>query len=258
MSLSGTKDCRTLRPGSVPGVSSRLAIFSLLGLLCVALSIPPAAPAADRIVSVTGRATMRVPNDSAVVGFGVVKERRNRAAALSETSRKLRAVIAAAQRIQGVGDGDVKTGRIYVRKVGRAGVYRASEGVAVTIHETANTGDLIEAGIRAGATGVSGPSFFVGDTEAAEANVLAAAFDKAKARAAVLAHQAGATLGPAIEIDEGEENIFPVNAGGKFEGSFFEETASAAPVEAPPPAPPPTKPGRTRVSARVHVIFELR
>src|SRR6185312_3836309 len=98
-------------------------------------------------------------------------------------------------------------------------VYRATEGISVTLHEPAKAGELISAGLGAGATGVSGPSFSVGDEEEAFAKVLAAAFDKAKERATVLATQAGAQLGAAITIEEGE--------GAEFIGPGSFETAAS-------------------------------
>ena len=82
------------------------------------------------------------------------------------------------------GRGRRHTGRISVRKSfrGKRPVYRASEGIGVILHQPDDAGELVSAAIGAGATGVSGPNFFVGDTEAAFAGALAAAFDKAKLR----------------------------------------------------------------------------
>jgi uncharacterized protein YggE len=238
----------------------------LITLAALSLALPVAASAA-RTVSVSADATLKVPNDSARLSFGVSKERRTRGAALRAASSKLRAVIAAVQAVPGVGAGDVRTGRISVHKTfrGRKQIYHASEGIAVTLHQPDQAGNLVGAAVAAGATGVSGPTFFVGDTEAAEASALAAAFQKAKARATVLAGQAGATLGPALEIDEGE--------GATFEPKFDEqaksvsapacgtETASTptkrAHASACTGAPAPTKPGTSTVSATVHVVFEL-
>lgn len=247
-------------------MSHRRTVAPLLALALLALVLAlPATAGAARTVSVTADATLKVPNDSARLSFGVSKERRTRGAALRAASAKLRAVIAAVQTIPGVGAGDVRTGRISVHKTfrGRKVVYRASEGIGVTLHQPDKAGELVSAAIAAGATGVSGPSYFVGDTEAAEARALAAAFDKAKARAAVLAAQAGATLGPALEIDEGEgalvepqfdESAKGVSAPSCGTGSAPVKRASASVCTG---APAPTKPGTSTVSATVHVVFEL-
>jgi uncharacterized protein len=260
------KGCHPLWPGSVPRVSSRS--LSVLVLLACAALILPASASAARTVSVTASSTLKVANDSARLGFGVSKDRRTRGAALRAVSAKLRAVIAAAQAIPGVGTGDVSTGRISFHRTfrGHKTIYRANASITVILHQPDKAGELVGVAVSAGATGVSGPTFFVGDSGAAEASALAGAFQKAKARAAVLAAQAGATLGPALEIDEGEGATFLPESSGKAEASPVSscgtETVAAAPskrahASACAGAPAPTKPGNSTVTATVHVIFEL-
>jgi uncharacterized protein YggE len=226
-----------------------------LALLACALLPAAAGAATGRTVAVTASATIKVPNDTAKVGFGVKRERQTRAAALQATASGLRKVIAAAKGFPGVGEGDVRTGRISVRPVqkGKVTVYRATEGIQVTLHEPSKSGELIAKGLNAGATGISGPSFTVGNEEEAFGKVLAAAFVKAKERATVLADQAGAKLGPAITIEEGEGAEF---IGPRFEGALEEEAGSVVTGDKAAPTPP-TKPGTSTVKATVHVIFEL-
>jgi len=230
----------------------------------LALLLPASAGAAvERTVSVNASATLEVPNDTARVGLSVSAERRSRGAALQVVAGRLRNVIAAVQGIPGVGEGDVRTGRISVRKSfrGKRVVYRASEGIQVTLHEPDRAGELVSAGVGAGATNLSGPAFLVGDTEAAYAKALAAAFDKAKLKAAALAAQAGAGLGPALSIQEG----------GNAEVVLDESLKEASGLQcAPTPGPaavrrastgcaaaPPTKPGTSTVTATVGVVFSL-
>ncbi|HEX3174303.1 MAG TPA: SIMPL domain-containing protein [Solirubrobacterales bacterium] len=201
----------------------------------------------ERTVSVTGTATQQVPNDTAALGLSVTKERASRAAALRVASARLQAVIAVAHGTSGVGPGDVTTGRVSVRKVirGKRTLYRASESISVILHQPDQAGQLIAAAIAAGATGTSGPRFFPGNPELAYDNTLIAAFDQAKAKATALATRAGATLGPAISIEEGAEVV------------------PAAPkvvrgASGPAEATPPTKPGASTVTATVHVVFALQ
>ncbi len=234
-----------------------------IALLALALLLPESAGAAvERTVSVNASATLEVPNDTARVGLSVSAERRSRGAALRVVSGRLRNVIVAVQQIPGVGEGDVRTGRISVRKTfrGKRVLYRASEGIRVTLHEPGRAGELIGAGIGAGATGISGPTFFIGDTEAAYAKALTAAFDKARLKAMALAAQAGAGLGPVLSIQEGSDAEV-----------VQEESLKDAPGPqcAPAPAPatprrsrtgcaaPPTKPGNSTVTATVGVVFSL-
>jgi uncharacterized protein YggE len=231
-------------------------ILTTAALLALAALLPAGAAAATgRTVAVTASATVKVPNDTAKLGFGVKRERKTRGAALQATAKGLRKVIAKVKAFPGVGAGDVRTGRIEVRPVqkGKVTVYRATEGIQVTLHEPSKSGELISAAFAAGATGVSGPYFSVGDEEEAFAKVLAAAFAKAKQRATVLATQAGATLGAAITIEEGSGAEF---IGGRFESAEAEEGGIIL-EEPAAKTPPPTKPGTSTVKATVHVIFEL-
>jgi uncharacterized protein YggE len=236
----------------------------LLALLALALLAPAAAAlGAERTVAVSGSATIKVPNDTASAGFSVSRERKSRGAALRAVSAQLRKVIAAIQGIPGVGPGDVTTGRISVRKTfrGKRPVYRAAEGIGVTLHQPDKAGDLVSAAIGAGATGLSGPNFFVGDAEAAFGKALAAAFERAKAKATSLATAAGATLGPALTIDEGEGGEFVFGGADKNESSSGCGTSGPVAQRASSNcagSAPPVKPGTSTVTATVRVVFALQ
>ncbi len=228
---------------------SRMRTTSLLALLALLLlAAPTPAAAQERTVVVKGSATQEVPNDTARLRFSVTKERSLRAAALQVVAVRLRAVLATVRAFPGVGPGDVSTGQITIRKVfrGKRPIYRASEGVTVILHQLERAGEMVSAAVSAGATGTSGPSFFPGDPDLAYTNTLIAAFDQAKAKAAALAARAGATLGPAISIEEGAE-VVP-----------GEPTAVSAPrgPRGKEPAPP-VKPGASTVTATVRVVFAL-
>jgi hypothetical protein len=245
----------------------RRLTIALAALLVLSATVPAAALAAERTVAVEASATLKVPNDSASVGLSVSLVRGTRGAALQAVSAKLRRVIAAAQTVPGVGDGDIRTGRISIRKSnqGPKSYYRAGEGIGVTLHQPEKAGELVSAAIAAGATGVSGPSYFVGDTEAASTSALTAAFEKAKLRATALATAAGATLGQTLSIDEGGGAEFapevktvaaPVCGAG---GPVAAPTKRAgAKTSACAGAPPPSKPGTSTVSATVRVVFALQ
>jgi uncharacterized protein len=223
-----------------------LKAFSLPALLALCLLAPSAATAQDRTVTVNGSATQEVPNDTAGLGFQVAKERDSRAAALRVVSVRLRGVIVAVQGIPGVESGDLTTSQISVRKIVRKNrvLYRASEGISVTLHQPDRAGELVSAAVAAGATGTSGPRFLPGDPALAYESTLLAAFDQARTKAAGLASRAGATLGPAISIEEGSE-VVPAQPQAGQKGVAAE------------PAPP-VKPGSSTVTATVHVVFALQ
>lgn len=218
-----------------------LAVFAVL-------LVPATAAAVERTVSVQATVERAVPNDAARVHFSVSKERRGRAAALRVVAVRLRAVIAAAQATPGVGPGDVTTGSISVRRVerGKRPVYRASEGVTIVTHSPEAAGDLVAAGVAAGATSTRGPDFFVGDSATAYNAALVEAFAQAKTKAEMLAAAAGATLGPAITIAESGSVV-----------AFSPTSAKDAPSGAEAEPSPPTKPGRSTVTAKVAATFAL-
>ena len=216
--------------------------------LVLSLLLPAAAGAQDRTITVVGSATQEVPNDAATVGLSVARERRTRQAALRATAVGLRRVIAAVQAIPGVVPGAIQTGNISVREITRHEhrLFRASEGISVALGQPEKAGELISAAVAAGATGTRGPNFYPSDPDTAYRNTLLHAFDIAYQKAAALATRAGATLGPAITI---------------------EETSAVTPTETAPAAPrkrgaadvtPPTKPGGSTVTATVRVVFALQ
>lgn len=222
---------------------------ALLLVLAAALLAPAAAVAAERTVNVQATVERAVPNDAARIHFTVSKERQGRAAALRVVAVRLRAVIAAAQATPGVGPGDVTTGPVSVRRVqrGKRPIYRASESVTVITHDPNAAGDLVAAGVAAGATSTRGPYFFVGNREAAYNAALVEAFAQAKVKAELLAAAAGATLGPALTIAE-SGNVVPLPAPQTKDVAAGIETSSS----------PPTKPGRSTVTATVAAIFALQ
>lgn len=225
----------------------RMRRLAFLLAISAALLAPAAAVAAEPTVSVQATVERAVPNDAARVHFTVSKERPGRAAALRIVAVRLRAVIAAAQATPGVGPGDVTTGSISVRRVqrGERPVYRASESVTVVTHDPNAAGDLVAAGVAAGATSTRGPDFFVGNREAAYNAALVEAFAQARAKAEMLAAAAGATLGPAITIAEGGSVV-----------SLSAPQAKDVGAEAEPS--PPVKPGNSTVTATVAATFALQ
>jgi uncharacterized protein YggE len=225
-------------------ILSRLRYAALMLTVALSLLVPAAAGAQERTITVTGRATQEVPNDTASLTFSVTKERRSRAAALRVVALRLREVVAAVQGIPGVGPGDLTTGQIVVSKVRGAKPirYRASEPVTVILHQPERAGEMVTAAIAAGATGSHGPRFFPGNPEQVYNDTLIAAFDQAKGKASALAARAGATLGPAINIEEGAE-VVPT------------EAAARGPRSATPT--PPVEPGDSTVTATVRVVFSL-
>ena len=214
----------------------------------LAVAAPPALAAdTTRTVSVFGDATAKARNDTAVLHFKVATRARKAATALDRNSARTRRMLAAIK-AEGVAPDDIQTEQVGLtrHRVGRKHhkhvVYSAVNRVTVTVRDIKHTGDVIDAGVHNGATGFSGGHFSSSKKRSLYRQALGAAFDDARAKAAMLAARAGATLGPALTIHEGfvdESGGDPIapNAG----------RAQSAPIE----------PGTAKIFAEVTVVFAL-
>lgn len=228
-------------------------------LLVLALAAPAAAQeqAAVTGISVVGEAQGFADNDIAGFRFGVTIRRKTPAAALRRASARSAAIVAA-MRDAGIADADLRTDVVRVRRsdrtVGkgrrarRVRSYVATNVVRVTVRRIADAGRIVDRAVRAGATGVSGPSFEASAFDEAYRRTLAAAYADARAKAQRLADEAGVVLGPPVRIRESGADDFdpaPAQSGG-------EDQAAAGEVATP------VEPGRSRVFATVAVVFSIR
>jgi uncharacterized protein len=222
-------------------------------LLAVFLLVPAAqAQTPVRTISVTGEASLTAANDTARVGFGVEGRGATRPVALRRSSANLRKVLTAVRQL-GVADRDLRTRAVSVarrrdRRGRRLPGYIARGGVTAVVRDVTQTGAVVDAAVAAGAASVNGPSFFIDDPRALLRRALVAAFGDARSKAAALAAEAGLTLGQTISIRE--STFVPAETDFAFDdeggGGGVERRTRAA----------PTKPGRTRVSGTVYVVFE--
>jgi uncharacterized protein YggE len=229
-------------------------LLAILSVVVLAVLAAPARAQDERSIRVSGSAFRLAANDTARVGFGVRVRARNAAGALRAASARARRVNAALTS-RGVAAADLRTtavslSRVLVRRRGaapRTAGYSAAVSVRAVVRAVGRTGLLIGAGVAAGATGVSGPEFFVSDPEEIYRQALIAAFDRARAKAQRLATRAGVTLGAPLRIVEGGLDV---------------ETPAGQEVQSPrsgtaPVTSVPVRPGRSRVDASVDVTFAV-
>lgn len=239
---------------------TRVVSALLAALSIAALTAPSSAPAQSenqRTISVAGEASLTARNDAARVAFGVSAVRATRRSALDATSRRLRRVIGAL-RGQGVARTDIRTGSVSVtRRRDRRGRpiagFRAGQSARAVVREAPRAGAVVSAAVDAGATSVSGPSFFVSDPRALVRRALGLAFQDARLKAEELARQSGLTLGRALAI---RDSAFQ-DAGG-VDQEDQESFSEGGRGEGRTGAPAPTRPGTTRVEGFVDVVFEAR
>ncbi|MGA7389526.1 MAG: SIMPL domain-containing protein [Pseudolabrys sp.] len=217
----------------------------LLVLFVSALALVPA-QATEKLVTVTGEATVAVAPDTAMIRLGVGTQEKTAREASEANARQMTAVIAAIKDT-GVADRDIQTSRLSLQpqydpnKSGTARLtgFQASNQVTVRIRDIDKLPTVLDRAITAGANEMSGIEFVVSE----QSKLLDQARDDAIAdtrrKADLYAKAAGAKLGRVVSITE--------------EGS------------APPPRPiqalragaVPIAPGEQTLRAIVTVSYEL-
>lgn len=202
-------------------------LASILSVVLIAALLMPAALADgdDRLITVTGSASVTVAADTAVVSLGVETTADNVTAAMQENADRVSAVLAALK-AEGIAEGDLVTERFYINTVydyssidARIKGYSVSNGLQVTVRDMTQVGHIIDTAFTAGANQCNGVS--VTSTQAAQASdqALKAAVAEGQRRAQLLAEAAGVTLGRLISISEN-------NAG--FAREVYSSTKSVA------------------------------
>jgi uncharacterized protein YggE len=216
-----------------------------------------ALPAVSRdtiIAPGTGR-TMVEP-DIATVRLGVTIVRPTATEAREAAATTMSAVLEAVA-ASGVERRDVRTTLVGLNPVTdyssergpRVTGYQVANTVEITVRDLASAGELIDAGLRAGASSLDGLEFRLDDPSTAEDAARRAAVDDARRRAAVLAEAAGVSVGRVVGIVEGGGRPpLPFAAGGTS-GMLAMKSAEAAdtPVEA----------GSQEVAVSVVVTFAI-
>jgi len=210
-----------------------------------------AEPSVD-VISVTGTATIDVAPDQVTITFGVEARAPTPQEALQQASDSARKVF---DTLLGLGltKDEVRTAgyNIYPQYVYEEGKppaivgYVASHTIEVKTKKIDKTGEILDGGVKAGASMVHGISFQLSKerTAALNADMISAAVNNAmdKAKAALQPLGGRIVKAKAISVMEAGPPIWPVRA---FEGKA---EMPATPIE----------PGLTSYSVTVQVTFEI-
>ena len=207
-------------------------------------------------VSVGGHGEVNVPPDTASVNIGVDVIKPTLDEAQEQANAQATAVTEALQ-AAGIAAEDIQTDyfsvnilRDYSENADPTLItgYEIINQLRVTVRDTNQLGELLEAAVSAGANSIYGVTFYVEDQTAAASEARIEAVANAREKAEELAAAAGMTLGPVVAISEGVPPVLgPVYAMGRG-GAEMAMDASAVPVE----------PGSTTVAVDVSMTFELR
>jgi uncharacterized protein YggE len=173
-----------------------------------------AAQAADRLVTVTGEASLSVAPDSAAIRIGVTSQGKT-AKAASETNAKQMTAVLTAIKADGIAERDIQTSRLSLQpqydpnKGGTANLlgFQVTNQLTVTIRDIGKLPDLLDGAIAAGANEMSGIEFIVSGQSKLLDQVRAEAIADAHRKAALYAQAAGVKVGPVMMISE--EGVSP-------------------------------------------------
>lgn len=232
-----------------------LVVAAAFGSAGIGLAEDPASPAtAPRTLEVTGRGTVSVTPDTAMITVGASSLEKTPSEAYRATS-KVMANIAAALKIMGVDEKDIKTTQLnlnaeynWTEDKGQVPTgYRASSSVTITTQKLDQVGALVDAAIDAGANQLHSINFTVKDPEQLLSQATDAAVDNALAKANRVAGRMNTmVVGPLkVTVMDGS-------------GSVVRPVPMAAPAEKMASAPMPVFGGSSDYTATVSVTFEIK
>ncbi|HEY0370655.1 MAG TPA: SIMPL domain-containing protein [Thermoanaerobaculia bacterium] len=206
-------------------------------------------------VTVTGNGHAVVTPDRFTFQVGVQTVAATVDEAVTENNRRVATVIAALKKA-GAQDKDIQTSQfsIYPQqdyqqgKLPRILGYQVSNNITVRSVKVGDAGRLLGIAVNAGVNTSSGINFEVSDPARGRDQGLRAAFEDARAKAALLAQAAGRTLGRAIEISEGQRATQEPPRPMMRTMAMEAQVAGDVPVES----------GSQEVGYVVTVTFELR
>ncbi|MBQ9264445.1 MAG: SIMPL domain-containing protein [Clostridia bacterium] len=190
---------------------SLVLIVALVGLLCVSASAEE-----NRVIRVSGNATVSLAADFATLQIGVNTRNASIGEAQAENARLMQAVIAAIQQA-GVGEKDVITSQFNVysnydysvddqgREV-RTNYYQVENMLSVTVRDLSRVGAVLDAAMNAGANTTYGITFDSTQANEAYQKALTRAVQDAAMKAQVLSDAAGKELGELITVDASQGN----------------------------------------------------
>lgn len=238
----------------------RLAMAAFLLSACApatAQSVSPPGPEAaeDGTLRVSGQAQVQVPADQTMISFGVETESTSAEEASRANATKMDAVF---RSLRGLGiqgleletygyslNPQYQRPRPQEPSTPVISGYRVSNQVRVTLPGTDRAGEVLDAGITAGANRVVNLSFQATDTRDARLRALELAVEAAREEALAIATAMGLELGPALEIQGGASAESPRPLAVAYRAA--EGVAPSTPIEA----------GGQTVSASVSITYRV-
>lgn len=238
--------------GVIAPTATAIVVVALVLAGCSGGSAPAArsgTPAAVGSVTANGAGKAAAAPDRADLTFNVSARAKTSKDAM-DAAGKASAKLVDAFKATGVAAEDIQTQNVSLsperdRRNAITG-YAAYVSLAVTTRDLAKAGDLLDAGTKAGATDVWGPSLYLSETNEARTRAIDAAIADAKVRAERMAKAAGRQLGAVVSITEKTAESYPYAS--RYAATAYKSLSVA----------PAIQPGQMDAYASVSVKFELR
>lgn len=239
-----------------------IAVAGLLALVILAASACSAPVAAgpagsanpvDHVIAVSGTGEASAAPDVAYIDLGIQLSGPDLDNVLAEANSTADAIKAAVLD-QGVEEKDVQTANFNVYTESRTDdtgqptgqpIYHVDNVMRITVHDINTSGDVIGAGLDAGANSVRNLQFGIEDTDALEAEARQNAIEDAQTRAQALADGLGVSVGAPVQISE------------SFGGMPVPSTRVAFDTAMAESAAPPISQGEMTVTVNVNIQYEI-
>lgn len=196
----------------------KLVCLLLALMLFLTVSAPAMADKEDRVIRVSGNATVSLSADTASIQIGVTTRKESVQEAQEENALLMNAVIEAILKI-GVEEKDISTSQFDVfstyeyvpdangREIEKK-FFQVSNMLHVTIRELDKVGAVLDTAVEAGANTTYGITFSSSKENEAYQKALTRAVEDAANKAQILADAAGKKLGDLFFMDASQQNSY--------------------------------------------------
>ena len=237
-----------------------------IGLTLITLILPASAQQAPQVrdvnywpetITVGGTGKSTVAPDRFTFSVGVQTVAPTVDQAVNQNNTRVAAVVAALKKA-GATDTELRTSNFAIwpqqdysqGKLPRILGYQVSNNISVTKSEIAEAGKLLQVAVNAGVNQSSGLQFEVSDPAKGRSEGLTAAYQDARAKAALLAAAAGRSLGRTMTINEGASQGTPPPYPPRPMAARAEMAQAVSDI--------PIESGSQEMTYSVTVVFELR
>jgi uncharacterized protein YggE len=227
-----------------------MLVFALSAILALTQVLQPSASPQPPVIVVTGTSEVLEVPDEAVVRLGIVRQGSVAGTAQNDANTVAKEILSAIAKV-GVPSKDIQTARLVLSPVyntrgsdQRIVSYNATNTISVRLDNLAIVGNVIDAGLKAGANQLEGVQFRLRNELPSREQALKEAVQEARGKAEAMADALRVNLVEVIEASEGGVSVVP-----RAQSFALSEAAAAAPT--------PVSPGEIEIRANVTIRYRI-